>query len=416
MQKNRKLRPKETHSGDKNNGRLRLPNRHALPEEFRNAPKKIVKNMKPRRQLWQPNKIQNKTQVYEESTNFETQMSSNKSILNNQIGNEMHKIFHKGEIRPQHDLLKMPPVGSILQINEKEDLLNKYRTVGLLPNDKNNEERNGNNTTAEGTSPLDILGSSALTLLRLREEINTSLSHKNKKLNPSGKSKYMHRRGVSEARKDLPVCFSSRKEPSPIRSGETTQREVKSKSTHMTKRKLEKDNPRDELEVLVESTMKDHKRLMRIFNKQKLLNRINDNRKGFNTGTVDEGNSPSPYSIIGSSGRKNKNFNDQQDQILPSRLIGESKELEQAYEEFLKEEKKNSAVISEDEDDQSDVDYHEGAIPRLRKRVTSQSSRSGDLSDQDTKLKNSKINMSFQYPKSIYKFLPGNNVSKLRDL
>ena len=124
--------------------------------------------------------------------------------------------------------------------------------------------------------------------------------------------------------------------------------------------------------------MKDHKKLMRVFNKQKLLNRIRNNRRAQAFGISHDNISDSydvssPYCIIGGSGQKNKNrgylyliyrFRDQQEQILPSRLIGESKELEEAYAQFLKKERENKNLSDADEDSNSDVDYHEGAIPR----------------------------------------------------
>ena len=46
--------------------------------------------------------------------------------------------------------------------------------------------------------------------------------------------------------------------------------------------------PKDEKEVLVDTTMRDHKRLMRRFNKQKLQNRINDIRRAHNYGGLSD--------------------------------------------------------------------------------------------------------------------------------
>lgn len=52
-----------------------------------------------------------------------------------------------------------------------------------------------------------------------------------------------------------------------------------------------------------------------------------------------------------------------QEQIMPGRLIGEGEELERAYQLFLIEQKKNEDNKEEEESD-SEVDYHEGFIPR----------------------------------------------------
>jgi len=115
---------------------------------------------------------------------------------------------------------------------------------------------------------------------------------------------------------------------------------------------------------------------------------------------------------------------------MPAQLIGEGEELTKAYELFLehKDDNKDAASVHNSEDSDDNHQYHEGKIPKYRKKANDNSEKSLsvldgmkvshclDKTETETKLNKTIRNVTLYFPKSIYKNLSGHSAERLANL
>lgn len=179
-------------------------------------------------------------------------------------------------------------------------------------------------------SPADILGTSAISLLNFKQmlkdknvSIEAEKSRRQNNLSSStAKQTTSKKRAITEERSDLPICFISPAKPVQPTARYHSRREEHPDSK--LQKPKEDDTLTDEREIMMLNTLKEHKRLMRKVNQERLQNRINN-------------------SAIVSFNQHLKKSNVPRDDVLdkgaveikPARLFS-TKEIEDSYQTFLK--------------------------------------------------------------------------------
>ncbi|CAI2387730.1 unnamed protein product [Moneuplotes crassus] len=399
----RKMRSKGTGSHKRKPGEKGTLNRHALPEYMRSKSGRFNDNFHQRGRYKSSNKSQNKTQIIQNSDPMSSSENDEDEDFDSQnMENNLFKNI-SNPVRPQHELLMKPPVGSILHKKQNSGFEVYNSSENTSPYKENLPQ-----SPPASSMNLDILGNTGLKLLELRGNISAQKDLKKsdqKRQSETHKhhNNFFYRRGVSEATKELPSCFLPYKKPQNQSTAANTKRLIEIKAALKEKAKIKKEGPRDELEAMIESTMKEHNRLMKISKNIKIHHQPLSRRRN----NLETSSNAHPSYTDQDQEHPHKN------QIMAAKLIGETEELETAYKEYvqkIKKEKKDQDLYKPEPDEGGN--HHEGAIPRNRRKLEKAEEASNET-ESDKKAAKQKPIVTVQYPKSIYKYLSGNSLKDL---